>query len=287
MLVWKAHTRMIDALAFGPDGRVLAVGGYHLACRLLDCPSGEQLWRVPGKQAFALSLAFTQDGSVLCKCGPLSTRSAVNGTELRKCGNWCRAFGLAPDSRSAFVADAKFQDIVRRYDLASGDPRAEVELEAGAINRIAASPNGKLLAVLGCRRFHLLTVDKLEVIGSEAHRALSSGAFALRFSPDSRTLIYTAGRTLFVWDTSAGREVVQVQQDAKHFMDAAFTPCGRRLITVSKDGLSRVWDTATWTCERTLAWDVGPLRAVTVSPDGTRAAVAGDEGRVVVWDLDV
>ena len=47
-----------------------------------------------------------------------------------------------------------------------------------------------------------------------------------------------------------------------------------------------MWDAATWTCERALAWGVGPLRAVAVAPDGARAAVAGDTGRVVVWDLD-
>ncbi|MCI0703331.1 MAG: WD40 repeat domain-containing protein [Planctomycetia bacterium] len=287
MLIWKADTRKIDALAFSPDGRALAVGGAHLACRLIDATTGEQLWRVPGKQPFSLSLAFARDGSVVCKCGPLSIRSATNGSEVRKCGNWCQAFALSQDSRHAFVADAKFQDIVRRYDLATGDPRREVELEAGKIKRIAASPDGKLVAVLGCRRFHLLTTNKLEVVGSEAHRALSNGSFALRFSPCGRTLVYTAGRTLFVWDTARAREVAKVEPDTKQFMDAAFTPCGQRLITVSKDGETRVWETATWTCERTFAWAIGSLRAVAVSPDGTRAAAAGDESRVVVWDLDV
>jgi WD40 repeat protein len=287
MLVWKADTRKIDALAFAPDGRSLALGGAHLACRLIDATTGEQLWRVPGKQPFSLSLAFTPDGLVVCKCGPLSIRCASTGAEVQKCGNWCRAFGLTHDGLSAFVADVRFQDIVRRYDLTSNDPKAEVELETGKIKRIAVSPDGKLIAVVGCRRFHLLTTEALEVIGSAAHRELSNGEFALRFSPDSRTLVYTAGHTLFVWDTVRASKVAQTQHEAKQFMDAAFTPCGRRLITVSKDGVARAWEPATWTCERAFAWDIGPLRAVAVSPDGTRAATAGDEGRVVVWDLDL
>ncbi len=100
-------------------------------------------------------------------------------------------------------------------------------------------------------------------------------------------MVYSAGRTLFVWDVASAREVAQLHLESKHFMDAAFTPDGRRLLTVSKEGTARVWDTATWACERTLAWDVGPLRAVAVAPDGSRAAAAGDTGRVVVWDLDV
>jgi WD40 repeat protein len=287
MLVWQAYSRTIDALAFSPCGRALALGGYHLACLLIDPATGEPRWRkVPGKQAFGLSLAFAPDGSVLCKCGPLSTRSAADGSELSRCGNWCRAFGLAPDGRAAFVADGGFQDVVRRYDLATGSPCGEVELEAGAIKRIAVSPAGRRVAALGSRRFHLLAADSLKVLASEGHRALSTGAFALAFSPDGRTLVYTAGRELFVWDVPARREVRRVDLGAKHALDAAFTPCGRRLITVGKEGAARVWETAGWTCERVFAWEVGPLRAVAVAPDGTRAATAGDAGRVVVWDLD-
>src|SRR5262249_38383647 len=132
-----------------------------------------------------------------------------------------------------------------------------------------------------------MTADKLEVVASDAHRALSTGYFALAFSPDGRTLVFTAGRELFVWNVASRREVKRVSLDAKQFMDAAFTPDGGRLITVSKDGVARLWDTTSWTCERAFAWEVGPLRAVTVAPDGHRAAVAGDSGRVVVWDLDV
>src|SRR5262245_15575455 len=105
MLTWMAYSRPIDVLAFSPCGRALALGGYHLACRLIDPFTGEKRWRVPGKQEFTLSLAFTRDNAVLCKCGPLSTRSAANGSALRQCGNWCTAFGVAPNGRTAYVAD--------------------------------------------------------------------------------------------------------------------------------------------------------------------------------------
>jgi len=286
MLIWNAYTRMVDALAFSPDGQTLALAGYHLACRLIDTTTGQRQWTAESMQTFGLSIAFAPKESLLCKSGSLSLVRARDGAPIRKCGNWCRAFGVAPDGRTAFVADGGFQDLVRRYDLRTGKSRSEVELEAGAINRIAVSPDGELVAVLGCKRFTLLTARKLEVIASESQRGLSTGAFALAFSPCGRNVIYTAGRTLFVWDVAAARAVNQISLDSKHFMDAAFTPDGRRLITVSKEGMARVWDTTTWACERCLAWDVGPLRAVAVSPDGTCAAVAGNSGRVVVWDLD-
>lgn len=287
MLVWKAYSRMIDALAFAPDGHTLALAGNYLACRLIDAATGQRLWTQESASAFGLSLAFAPDGAVLCRGGGVSVRTAADGVERSNTTRWCQAFALAPDGRTAFVADGGYQDLLRRYDLTTGTVTGEVELESGAINRVAVAPGGNVVALVGCKRFYLLTADALEVVAAVPERALSSGAFALALAPDGNTLVYSAGRSLFVWDVAAAREMNHIDLESKHFMDAAFTPDGRRLITVSKEGVARVWDTATWECERSFAWTVGPLRAVAVSPDGHRAAVAGDQGRVVVWDLDL
>lgn len=287
MLVWKAYARMIDALAFGPDGRALALAGCYLTCRVIDPFTGARVWTVGSSSAFGLSLAFAPGRGVLCRGGGLSVRDPDTGADLHNTGRWCQSFALAPDGRTAVLADGGYANSVRNYDLETGRTLDEVELEAGAVNRVAVAPDGELVALVGCKRFYLLSANGLEVVASAADRTLSSGAFALAFAPDGNTLVWSAGRTLFVWDVAGRREVARVVLDSKHFMDAAFTPDGRHLITVSKEGVARMWGTATWACERAFAWNVGPLRAVAVSPDGARAACAGDQGRVVVWDLDL
>jgi WD40 repeat protein len=295
MLIWKAHRRYIDALAFSPDGSRLAVAGSYLSCRLIDAGTGARLWDRDSCSSFGLSLAFTPAGDVLSRGLGVSLRSA-RGTERDLSESWCRSFGLAPDGRTVYVADGGTNDPIQRYNLRSGRAAGTINLRSGGINRIAVSPDGRFVATVGCKRFSLLSANRFEVLASVAERALSSGAFALAFHPSGRSLVYTAGRTLCVWEvppakqegsTGAARETHRVRLEAKHFMDAAFTPDGNRLLTVSKEGVVRVWDTATWACERALAWDVGPLRAVAVSRDGTRGAAAGDTGRVVVWDLDL
>ncbi|MBY0457675.1 MAG: hypothetical protein K2V38_10080 [Gemmataceae bacterium] len=286
MLIWKAHSRLVDALAFSPDGRRLAVAGYHLACRLLDAATGERLWAAESNSAFGLSVAFGPGDTVLCRQSGLSVRSAATGEELRRFAEWCQSFALTPDRSIAFAARGH-ADTIRRHDLKTGETRGEVELDSGAVNRLAVSPDGALLAAVGCKRFYLLRADTLEVLASAAHRALSTGAFALALDPTGRLLAYSAGRMLFACAGASLREVACLTLDSRHFMDAAFTPDGRRLVAVSKEGTARVYDAATWELERSFDWEVGALRAVAIAPDGTRAAVAGDSGRVVVWDLDL
>jgi WD40 repeat protein len=278
---------MIDSLAFSPCGNWLAVAGYHLACRVIDAHTGERKWTAKSNSGFGLSLAFTEDDRVLCRQNGVSIRDLHTGNELQHVSSWSQSFGLSPDGETAFVADGGFQDVVRQYHLESDEQIAEVELESGAMNRIAVSPNGDVVAIVGCKRFYLLTTDGLKEIVSVRERAFSNGAFALAFSPCGSLLVFSAGRVLFVWDVAAAREIQRMELESKYFMDATFTRDGQRLITVSKEGAARVWNAVTWECECSFDWQVGPLRAVGVSQDGTRAAVAGDEGRVVIWDLDL
>jgi WD40 repeat protein len=286
MLVWKPYSRMIDALAFSPCGRALALAGYGLACRTIDSFTGERLWSVYSNTSFGLSLTYTADGDVLCRPRGVSLRAGSDGSERRAFARWCQSFALTPCGRATFVADGGYQDVLRRYPAEGDEPVAEVQLESGAINRLAVSPNGEWLAAVGCKRFFLLRADTLGVVASSAHRALSSGAFALAFAPDGETVAYTAGRALFVWNVARQSQTHHRELGTKHFMDAAFAPNGRSLFTVSKEGAVRVWDAETFDCARSYEWEIGPLRAVAVSPDGARAAAAGSSGRVVVWDLD-
>ncbi|AWM41857.1 WD domain, G-beta repeat [Gemmata obscuriglobus] len=285
MLIWKAHSRPIDALAFTPDGHALALSGYYLACKLIDPITGARLWTAETNSAVGLSLAFVPDG-VLCRQGGLSVLDRNTGGEIRRFGDRCQSFAPAPDGRAVFVAGTR-NDRLGRYDLSTGTAGAEVELASGAVNRLAASSDGKWLAAVGCKRFYLLAADTLEERASESHRALSSGSFALALSPDGRFLVYSAGREMFVREVPECREIAGVQLAAKPFMDAAFSPDGRSLFTASKEGAVRVYSTTSWELEKSFDWGIGPLRAIAVSPDGTRAAAAGDAGRVVVWDLEV
>jgi WD40 repeat protein len=83
-------------------------------------------------------------------------------------------------------------------------------------------------------------------------------------------------------------EVITVRNDSrKHFTGLAFHPSGRYLAATSNDKTVKFYDTATWRVVAAFDWDIGRLRSITFSPDGTLAVAGGDKGRIVLWDVDL
>ena len=106
-------------------------------------------------------------------------------------------------------------------------------------------------------------------------------------SPGGGTQVVYASAASLVIVPDSGIPNVVPDSGPKHFTGIAFHPSGRYLAATSNDATVKLYDTATWTVARTFAWDIGRLRSVAFSPDGTRAAVGSDTGKVLVWDVDV
>jgi WD40 repeat protein len=124
----------------------------------------------------------------------------------------------------------------------------------------------------------------------------------LMLSPSGSQLVGFKDMTLLVWPIptelgSPNQSPAQLQQlgspqlirndNRKHFTALAYHPSGRHLYAASNDTTVHIFDTQTWERAGRFTWQLGNLKAVTVSPDGTLAAAGSDRGDVVIWDVDV
>jgi len=64
----------------------------------------------------------------------------------------------------------------------------------------------------------------------------------------------------------------------------AWSPDGKRILSTSWDGTSRIWDSRTGTSLATLKGHEGALIAGVWSPDGSRIATAGSDNSIRVWE---
>jgi WD40 repeat protein len=302
MFAFKPHKGAIFQLAFAPDGRSIATCGRAPFLCVSDAATGVARLRWTGGSQVALGLAYSPDGALLATPGwaTVSVIDATTGAELGSFLGGGYGITFTPDG-SGVVTGCTLREsgairtalrTVASAPFTASEPLAAL---AGilAFNRFRYSPDGRFLAALaataGTDALGMILLDA--ATGALVARArvgnLTYGVGGLAFHPSAPVLVYSGGPRLVAYSLETHAPVAERVQSKKYIQDAAFTPDGKHLVTVSNDTMAVLWETSGWSAVREFAWDIGPLKSVAVSPDGTRAACASDRGRVVVWDLDL
>lgn len=110
-------------------------------------------------------------------------------------------------------------------------------------------------------------------------------AFRIAFSPSGKFLA-SGGQFIRCWTTQSGKLISGFRGQDEDIPDLAFTPDERLLAIARTDGPVEFWDFRESRRIRSYSWNIGRLSAIAIAPDGLTCAVAGEQGRIVIFDLD-
>jgi WD40 repeat protein len=247
------------ALAFSPDGRLLAGTCPTKDVIVWDATTGREVHALSGHTGPGQSVAFSPDGRRLASGG-------VDGT-------------------------------VRVWDLTTG--QQTLLMQAGPsrgtrLIRVAYSPDGRRVAsVSESDTSRVMTVAVWDAVtGREVVRRPVEDCIitSLTFTPDGRWVVGGVSRQyageVRLWDAASGREGLVIAGFNRPVFSVTVSPDGRRIATLDGD-LVKLWDMGTGQEVLSLRADDSAQPPLAFLAGGRQLAAGCADGTVTVWETEL
>ncbi len=280
----------VAAVAFSPDGRLLAEGSYGRVT-VWDLAAARPAKVLTNVLGAVNDVKFSPDGKLLAVAG--GQPSARGDLRLFDTTDWklvaslgghqdtvsCVSF--SPDGSK--LASASFDKTVRLWDVKSGKVLHTFTGHSDFVYAIAFAPSGEWYATASRDRTGRL-IDAATGRSRLTLSGMNDEVLAVAVRPDGGQVV-TSGfePQLFWWDAKTGERVRRQGGHGAAVHELAFAAKGELLASAGEDRTVRLWNPRTGAAVRSLPAE-SPAFAVALDAAGKRVAAGCADGLVRVWE---
>jgi cytochrome c551/c552 len=293
------HAPVINALAFSPDGKTLAVAGYREV--LLHKVDGGLEARLVGLSEKIQSLEFSRDGKLLLAAGGSPARFGevqiwdAAKRELIRSLSACEdtVFGASLSSDGKLFAFGCPDQTVRIHELASGKELQKASYHENWVLDTVFSVDGTKVVSVG-RDSAARVADVASGSFLETVNKLRGELTAIARHPTrDQVLIGGLDRTPYYYRMQRSRKmqiaddstlIRELEMQQGEIFALAIHPDGNSAIVAGSSPEAPIYDLETGRRRATCKGHDAGLYAVAFSPDGKQVATAGFDGMVRVYD---
>jgi WD40 repeat protein/predicted Ser/Thr protein kinase len=285
ILTYSLHTDVVKAVAWSPDGKLIASGSLDKTVRVWDASTGKDV--LPphkGHSQGVKTVAWSPNGNYIASGsldGTVQIWNAATGSPIYTyrghSPHAVRSVTWSPDSTQ--IGSGAEDHKVQVWDATTGSNVFSYQ-HSNIVLAVAWSHDGNYIASGSWSPEHAVQVWN---VATQSHvftyRQHMNDVRALAWSPDSKRIASGSyDQTVQIWDATSGNNVVacRVQSQVEA---VAWLPKGQRIVSGSDDNIRvKIWDAANgslvfpYTAHSSVVWTVA------WSPDGTRIASGSGSG---------
>ncbi|KAH9427465.1 hypothetical protein MCOR02_012097 [Pyricularia oryzae] len=202
------HTDFVKAVAFSPDGQVVASASGDHTVKLWDANTGEEKQTLVGHTHWVNVVAFSPNGQVVASAsgeGTVKLWDANTGEEKQTLAGHTAliaAVAFSPDSQ--VVASASHDGSVKLWDTNTGEQKQTLANYTQSVTAVAFSPDGQVVASASydgtVKLWHTNPDEHKQTLA--VHTALIT---AVAFSPDGQVVASASNDGTFTpWHANTG-----------------------------------------------------------------------------------
>ncbi|MEG4866646.1 MULTISPECIES: protein kinase domain-containing protein [unclassified Microcoleus] len=280
------HSDAVGAVAFSPDGLMLASGSKDKTVQIWDLATGKSIRTFAGDSSTIWSVAFNSSGTKLATGTGfwrvmLWDLKTGQGTRLldHTASVWSVAF--SPDDK--LIASGSGDKTTKISDAATGSLIYNLPDHTDFVYSVAFTPDGKSL-VSGSKDKKITIVD---VATGNLIKTLEGHGDQVRsvaVSPDGKTIVSGSyDETIKIWDIETGDLIRSIKGHSDDVVSVAISPDGKFIASGSKDKTIKIWDFATGELLNTLTGHTDEVYVVAFSPDGKTIASGSKDNTIKLW----